>query len=790
MRLPKNKMSISSSWDRRSMSAGFRERHWPGTALAVACFLLLSTAPALTQEATLIEDGKPLAALVLLADAADDEILAARELQAHLQKMAGALLGISTGTASSGVQGIHIGAALDPAAAARLRVRSADPAAFLITVGPERVSLVGNSPEGTLFAAYELLEQLGCRWYLPGELGTVIPRQKTVSLPVGETFQTPSFPHRHLQNVSGPHPWSRRARLGGLYFPGSHGIPLLPKAEFAEEPELFALVDGERKKAQLCVSNPEVVRRAGAAALDYFDRNPESPWVGMGPNDGGGFCECEPCRQLDPGWIDPISGRPVHTDRYVWLFNQIVEKVHEKYPGKKIAFYVYTGLKFPPKEQPVSPFLVPAFAPITHDRIHGMSNPLSPDRSLYRAVISQWCALVPEAYERGYYFNLACPGLPFSKIHAVRDETPVAHELGVKGWRVESMPSWVANGPTLYVATRLMWDVDTDVDALLADFYEKFFGPAAAPMGRYLNAADAWFRDTECITGSSFCMPHVFTSERMERCDQWFVEAAKRAAGDPTCTERVRIFRLNHERLTAFLDMLVARNGFDFAGAHQSLDQLYALTEEATTYRLYPAAGDTASFEAYPVYPRSASYIDRFWAPCTQAGYVRTAAHGDLVATAPDEWDFLIDPSDAGDMLAWNRDGPIGGNWQKLRTRSASWSDQGLHYYKGLAWYRTTVEIPARFRDRRLFLWFGGVDEKAEVWLNGHRVGESEVGSFRPFDLEVTAAARFDSPNHLAVRITNRQLNELGTGGITAPVMVWSPRSPEDLQAIFPEPEE
>lgn len=125
-----------------------------------------------------------------------------------------------------------------------------------------------------------------------------------------------------------------------------------------------------------------------------------------------------------------------------------------------------------------------------------------------------------------------------------------------------------------------------------------------------------------------------------------------------------------------------------------------------------------------------------------------------------------------------------------LRTRSASWSDQGLHYYKGLAWYRTTVEISARFRDRRLFLWFGGVDEKAEVWLNGQRIGESQVGSFRPFDLEVTAAARFDRSNYLAVRITNRELNELGTGGITAPVMLWSPRGPEDLNAIFPATEE
>jgi len=761
----------------------------------------------------LVRNGEPLAALVLPAQAAADEELAAEELQSHIERMSGVRLEVVRARRPGGrkadggrrpgeLLSVLIGGSLDPDAAGRLESRSRDPAAFILSVNPERVSLAGNSPEGTLFAAYELLEQLGCRWYLPGKLGTVIPHTDTVSLPAGDTLQSPSFPHRHLQNVSGgdlPR-WSRRQRLGGLYFPGAHGISLLPKADIETEPELFALVDGERRDSQLCVTHPEVVRRAAAAAVDFFERNPDAPWIGMGPRDTGGFCECARCRALDSGEVDPVSGKAIRTDRYVWLFNRILESVHERFPGKKIAFYAYDALKLPPRSQPLSPFLVPALAPITHDRIHGMSKPLSPDRSFYRTIMAGWCSAADQTFERGYYFNLASAGFPFSKIHAVRDETVVARELGVTGWRVETKPSWASNGLTLYVAARLMWDVTTDVDALLEDLYRRFFGPAETPMGRYLQSVDAWYRDTECFTGGSFCLPSVFTPDRMARCDAWLAEgraAAERwTDGGGVYGERVRMFRLNHERLAAFLDMLEARRGFDFETAQGALDRLYALTDTMLGYRLYPdhegpevpldRRHAVYSREARLLYPAVApSYISRFWAPCTEAGYERTVTRGELAAGTPDAWDFLIDPSGAGEPLRWYRDGRIGGNWQPLLTRSASWSDQGLHYYKGVAWYRTEVVVPERFRGRRILLWFGGVDEHAKVWLNGRLLGTSDDpghglpamrGVFKPFDLEATEAVRFGDVNTVAVKVTNTRLNELGTGGIVGPVMFWSPR--------------
>ena len=73
----------------------------------------------------------------------------------------------------------------------------------------------------------------------------------------------------------------------------------------------------------------------------------------------------------------------------------------------------------------------------------------------------------------------------------------------------------------------------------------------------------------------------------------------------------------------------------------------------------------------------------------------------------------------------------------------------GLAYY----WCKFKPEIDA-FDGGKILIRFGGVDYKADVWLNGKYLG-SEEGGETPFKLDATEAIKLGEENLLAIRVLN-----------------------------------
>jgi uncharacterized protein YndB with AHSA1/START domain/molybdopterin-guanine dinucleotide biosynthesis protein A len=68
-------------------------------------------------------------------------------------------------------------------------------------------------------------------------------------------------------------------------------------------------------------------------------------------------------------------------------------------------------------------------------------------------------------------------------------------------------------------------------------------------------------------------------------------------------------------------------------------------------------------------------------------------------------------------------------------------------------WYRTEFTLPAEASGRNVWLRFGGINYKANVWLNGERIAAADdsAGSWRLHDFDVTGVARAGQANALAV---------------------------------------
>nr|WP_201274521.1 sugar-binding domain-containing protein [Mycolicibacterium sp. CH28] len=74
--------------------------------------------------------------------------------------------------------------------------------------------------------------------------------------------------------------------------------------------------------------------------------------------------------------------------------------------------------------------------------------------------------------------------------------------------------------------------------------------------------------------------------------------------------------------------------------------------------------------------------------------------------------------------------------------------------YKQDWWYRTTFSAPSAYQT--YVLDFPGINYRAEVWLNGHRVADNRqiVGMYNDHELDVTRWLAPGKPNTLAVKVT------------------------------------
>src|SRR5882672_224871 len=80
-------------------------------------------------------------------------------------------------------------------------------------------------------------------------------------------------------------------------------------------------------------------------------------------------------------------------------------------------------------------------------------------------------------------------------------------------------------------------------------------------------------------------------------------------------------------------------------------------------------------------------------------------------------------------------------------------------------WYRTTFSAPAGSAVNTLI--FKGINYRAEIWLNGHRVARRDqaVGMYSEFEFDVTKFIVPGGSNVLAVKVTPEQMI-LGESGV------------------------
>lgn len=107
--------------------------------------------------------------------------------------------------------------------------------------------------------------------------------------------------------------------------------------------------------------------------------------------------------------------------------------------------------------------------------------------------------------------------------------------------------------------------------------------------------------------------------------------------------------------------------------------------------------------------------------------------------------------------------------------------DERLYFYEGSVWYRKQFEFDAPSKKERMFLQFGAVNYKADVYLNGTKLGVHK-GGFTPFNFEITDVVK-SGTNSVILKVDNKRgASEVPTlntdwwnyGGITRSVKIFT----------------
>jgi hypothetical protein len=774
----------------------------------IAAVFIVAAAPA-HADLTLVKDGQASATIVVLAPAeapppataprgrkraeaaVSAESRAAQLLVEWIKKITDAELPIAT-EAKAGTTPIYLGKAAIQAGLKLDDIVSPSREGLRISADDQRVLLGGQTDEATLKAACRFLEELGCRYFMDGPLGEVYPHTKTLAVGRMAITEKPGLIGRNPKGPSfGATAWKAWNGAGGDMVGHSHSWGgYVSPALFDEHPDWFAMgADGQRHAGGwICTSNPELRKHFAnnvIAAIEAGTRNPS-----ISPTDGRSYCQCPVCKaQDDPKSLEPSTNTVAITNRYTDFFDDIGRRVAAVHPESVLGFYCYADYTQPPTNgRKLSPNLCAVIAPIRYCRLHEIGHPGCAGREQQVAMTEAWAAVATRLGYYNYMYNLADGTLPFFKFTACKKEFPYLVSKGLSYMTIEMLSNWHIYGPQLYLSLRLAYDPHADADAIIEDYWQKFYGPKAGPfMKQYWMGIDAAQEKAQTHAGSFFGLAQIYTPAFLKECEERLSKAAEAARGDAMYEQRVALHTEGFKSAVEYQAISSAMNAGDFGNANTTMDGMIArigkLTAQGVANREY-----------------GTSYIERFLSKAVRQGAAATAAPNKVLQVLPDRWRFAFDEEEQGNAKHYDAANFDDAKWPAVATYSATLDAQG--YDKNtVLWYRTKLEVPAKHG--KLALFFGEVDGASEVYVNGQKIDvppppvaakkpakgivpaapeapaapatpAGRTGQARPrtpFEVDVTGAMHAGE-NIVALRVDHTKITDLSLGGILRPVLL------------------
>ncbi len=512
---------------------------------------------------------KPLGKIYLTDDDLDNiesqSLFAAKELRFYLGRMTTAVFEIAP---CDGGDGIYVGKA------ASLDTDDLGEDGFAIETDDHRIRLSGGK-RGVIYAAYELLERLGCRFFTPS--CEKVPVITSLEIPHISLRQKPIVEYRehNYADVRQSMRFAVKCRLNGCH----HPIPermggympyvsgwfvhtfenMVSVKEYGQtHPEYFALRDGKRLvrdggRTQLCLTNPDVLKLCIASARQALIEHPDARIISISQNDWrDGNCECPNCRRVDEE-EGSSSGSLL---RFV---NAVAEALEPEFPDVIFDTLAYHYSRPAPRltrnRKNVCVRLCSIECCFSHpfetcdDEKRSVRHP---DGSVTRFIddLRNWGKICDRMYIWDYTTCFAHYPTPHPNWRVLQPNIQAMVKNNVRG--IFEQANGASRGGVdfnelrVYLISKLLWDPYCDLAKHRREFMEFYYGAAAPALNEYLDLlCDVCEREDIHVGFNDNPVGAFLREDLLDQYDALFDRAHAAVLGDP-----LRLWRVEKARLS------------------------------------------------------------------------------------------------------------------------------------------------------------------------------------------------------------------------------------------------
>jgi hypothetical protein len=499
---------------------------------------------------------------------------------------------------------------------------------------------VEASESGSLFAVYDFLERfVGVRFYFPGKIGTIVPRLKEWSLPAIDLCERPDKFYRKSYDISNDQnalneeygssyrlASLRQKRMMSWALPTTHGLAhnYLVERFRDSNPEYFALTDKglrhdgtqdlytpSNKYGHVCFSNAglkeELFQDAKACLLKQPPATRNMPYNRWGPtsvpgqsfcltpNDSMYPCRCEGCWKIFSDFKPPRTYQRMSDFIWQYVCDIAVRLQSENVPGYVTMFAYNPYERVPNVEIPANMLVQVCF-----------SGPWAAGESQAKqiALLESWNQKLGK---RPWLWNYCIQrsvqkGIPHNTPRTIGKFYQQHQQLHSGVFLETETERWHFGYLNLYVLSKVLWDVNTDLEALLAEHYQLMFAQAAPEMQEFFETLERhWTVDITANTVFTEIGPvthppsqndlwsKIYSPAETARIDQLFAVAREKLSADPAALQRLEFIR-------ASLWQPVSEAAEAYQVALNGQNELFCLMPEVPPASISPDGYVTAEF--------------------------------------------------------------------------------------------------------------------------------------------------------------------------------------------------